>query len=59
MEHVAMGKTNREVADALSISIKTVETHKTNILEKLGLRNTAQLVRYAIKQNIIPLDEGL
>jgi DNA-binding NarL/FixJ family response regulator len=57
MEHVALGKTNQEVADTLFISIKTVETHKTNILEKLGLRNTAELVRYAIKHNIIPLDE--
>jgi DNA-binding NarL/FixJ family response regulator len=59
MEHVAMGKTNREVADTLSISIKTVETHKTNILEKLGLKNTAQLVQYAIRHNIIPLREDL
>jgi DNA-binding NarL/FixJ family response regulator len=33
-----------------------VETHKTNILEKLGLRNTAELVRYAIKHNIISLE---
>jgi DNA-binding NarL/FixJ family response regulator len=57
MEHVAMGKTNQEVADTLFISVKTVETHKTNILEKLGLRNTAELVRYAIKHKIIPLDE--
>lgn len=57
MEHIALGKTNMEVADTLFISIKTVETHKTNILEKLGLRNTAELVRYAIKNKIIGLDE--
>lgn len=56
LEAVATGKSNQEVADALFISIKTVETHKTNILEKLGLRNTAELVRYAIKNNIISLD---
>ncbi len=56
LELVATGKSNQEVADDLFISIKTVETHKTNILEKLGLKNTAELVRYAIKNNIISLD---
>jgi DNA-binding NarL/FixJ family response regulator len=56
LELVAQGKSNQEVADTLFISTKTVETHKTNILEKLGLRNTAELVKYAIKNNIISLD---
>lgn len=55
LAEVASGKTNQEVADTLFISIKTVETHKTHILEKLGLRNTAELVKYAIKNNIIEL----
>ena len=50
---VAAGKTNKELADALFISIKTVETHKTHIHEKLGLKNTTELVKYAIKNNII------
>ncbi len=53
---VATGKTNKEVADALFISIKTVETHKTHIMEKLGLRNSTELVKYAIKHNIISID---
>jgi DNA-binding NarL/FixJ family response regulator len=53
---VATGKTNKELAEALFISIKTVETHKAHILEKLGLRNTAELVKYAIKNNIISVD---
>ena len=53
---VASGKTNKELAELLFISIKTVETHKTHILEKLGLRNTTELVRYAIKNNIISID---
>lgn len=56
LQAVAEGKTNQEVADTLFISVKTVETHKTNILLKLGLRNTAELVRYAIKHEIISLD---
>jgi len=54
---VASGKTNKEVAESLFISVKTVETHKTHILEKLGLRNTTELVKYAIKNNIISIDQ--
>lgn len=56
LELIASGKNNQEVADALFISIKTVETHKANILDKLGLRNMAELVKYAIKNDIISLD---
>lgn len=41
---VASGKTNQEVANDLFISIKTVETHKSHIFDKLGLKNTAELV---------------
>lgn len=52
---VASGKSNREVADAMSISVKTVETHKTHILMKLGLSNNTELIRYAIKYNIIAI----
>lgn len=59
IEQVASGKSNQEVADALFVSIKTVETHKKNILDKLGLKNSVQLVRYAIKHNIISVDEPL
>lgn len=53
---VADGKTNKEVAEGLFISVKTVDTHKMNILDKLGLRNTAELVKYAIKNKLISLD---
>jgi DNA-binding NarL/FixJ family response regulator len=53
---VASGRSNKEVADALFISVKTVDTHKNHILEKLGLRNTAELVKYAIKNQLISLD---
>src|SRR5258706_3608575 len=56
LSQVATGKTNKELAEALFISVKTVETHKGHILEKLGLRNTAELVKYAIKNNIISVD---
>jgi DNA-binding NarL/FixJ family response regulator len=52
----ATGKTNKEVAEGLFISVKTVETHKTKILEKLGLRNTSELIKYAIANKIISID---
>lgn len=55
LAHVAQGLSNREVAERLFISVKTVETHKAHILDKLGLRNTAELVKYAVKHNIVPL----
>jgi DNA-binding NarL/FixJ family response regulator len=50
---IANGKTNKEVADELFISSKTVDSHKMHILDKLGLKNTAELVKYAIKHNLI------
>jgi DNA-binding NarL/FixJ family response regulator len=51
---VSMGKGNKEIAEQLFISVKTVETHKGHILEKLGLKNSAELIKYAIKNNIVP-----
>lgn len=53
---IADGKSNREVANELFISVKTVDTHKMHILDKLGLKNTAELVKYAIKNKLIILD---
>ena len=44
------GHINREIAEQLDVSIKTVETYKARIMEKLGLRSRADLVRYAIRQ---------
>jgi len=55
MTLIAAGKSNTEVANELFISTKTVNTHKGHILEKLGLKNTAELVKYAIRNNIIPM----
>lgn len=56
MQLVANGISNKEIAEKLFISVRTVETHKTHILDKLGLKNTAELIHYAIKNKIISLD---
>ncbi|MHB8923025.1 MAG: response regulator [Thermoleophilia bacterium] len=53
---VAEGYTNREIAESLFISVKTVETHKANIMEKLNLHKRAELVRYAIRKGILQVD---
>ena len=50
MRLVAWGYTNKEVAAYLNISVKTVETHKTNLMEKLDLKGRADVVRYALRQ---------
>lgn len=47
------GKTNREIAANLSISVRTVEAHRATIMSKLNLRNTADLVRYAIEKGFV------
>jgi len=50
---LAEGKTNKEVATLLNISVYTVETHRNRILQKLGLHNAAELVLYAVRKRII------
>ena len=50
---IASGKSLREIADELFISVKTVETHKQHIQDKLGLKNVAQLVKFAIDSKLV------
>ena len=50
---LAEGKSPTEVAKALFISSKTVHTHRQHILEKLGIRTTTELIRYALRQGVI------
>lgn len=52
---IAEGKTTREIADLLFISVKTVGTHKKHILENLQLKSTADIIKYAIKKGIVSL----
>ena len=50
---IASGLTNKQIANKLFISIKTVDTHRTNIMQKLDVHTTADLVRYAIKTGLL------
>ena len=50
---IAEGHSNREIADTLHISIKTVDTHRSNLMEKLDLHSIADITRYAIRNKII------
>jgi DNA-binding NarL/FixJ family response regulator len=56
LRQVAEGKSNFEVAAAIGLSPRTVETYRGRLMRKLGIDNLASLVRYAIRQGIIPLD---
>ena len=51
--YIAGGLTNREIAETLFLSVRTVNTHRANLMEKLDLHDTASLVRYAIHHNLI------
>ncbi len=52
------GKANSEIADELSLSVKTVSTHKTRILQKMNMTNHTELIRYAIRHHLLAEDDG-
>ncbi len=54
---IADGLTNAEIAERLGISVKTVDRHRENLMRKLNLHSRVDLVKYAIKQGLIDLDE--
>lgn len=55
LQLVSEGHSSREIAEMLFISIKTVENHRANMMEKLGLHNLTELIKYAISKGIIQL----
>lgn len=55
---LADGHSNQDIAEKLIISIKTVQTHRAHIMEKLNLNNRTELIKYAIRQGIISVDES-
>ncbi|HJU04903.1 MAG TPA: LuxR C-terminal-related transcriptional regulator [Nitrospiraceae bacterium] len=54
LKFVAQGLTNREIADRLDISIRTVEVHRFNLMRRLRVRNVAQLLRQALAMRLLP-----
>ena len=56
LQMVAEGRTSSEIANRLFISPRTAEGHRANLMRKLGLQNNADLIRYALKRGILPLD---
>lgn len=53
LQLLANGKSNKEVAVLLDVSVYTVETHRANLMQKLGLHNTAEIVLYAVRKKLI------
>lgn len=57
LQLIAEGKTSQEIAGLLYVSASTVDTHRKNIMKKLGIHSIAGLVRYAIRNKIVPMEE--
>jgi two-component system response regulator NreC len=57
LQLAAEGRTNAQISERLFISPRTIETHRANLMRKLGLQNHGELIRYAVKRGIISLDD--
>ena len=53
LQLLAEGRTNKEVAALLDVGVSTVETHRANLMQKLGLHNTAEIVLYAVRKSLV------
>jgi hypothetical protein len=56
--HVALGESNKRVALALHLSVKTVEKHRANLMRKLELHNTASVTLFAVRNGLVPAQHG-
>ena len=54
LQMIALGKSVSAIAEELHLSVKTISTYRARILEKMDLRNNAELMRYAIEENLVP-----
>jgi DNA-binding NarL/FixJ family response regulator len=54
LKRIAEGRSTKEIAFELNLSVKTVETHRAQIMERLGIRDVAGLVRYAMRAGLVP-----
>ncbi|MHB8173878.1 MAG: response regulator [Nitrospirota bacterium] len=59
LQLIAEGYTNNEIGNFMKISVKTVETHRAHVMNKLDLHDVAGLIKYAIKKGLVVLDAGL
>lgn len=57
LQLAAQGSSNLEIATRLGISPRTAETHRANLMRKLGLQTQTDLVRYALRRGIIPMED--
>jgi DNA-binding NarL/FixJ family response regulator len=53
LQLLAEGRTNKEVAALLDLGVSTIETHRSNLMQKLGLHNTAEIVLYAVRKSLV------
>ncbi len=53
---IGEGHTSREIAEILFISLNTVERHRTNLMDKLGMHNKSQLIKFAIRKGLVKMD---
>ena len=58
LKQIAMGRTNREIAASLDISVRTVEVHRFNMMRRLNVRNVAQLLRRSLQLGLLPRSFG-
>jgi DNA-binding NarL/FixJ family response regulator len=58
LTHVALGESNKRVALALRLSVKTVEKHRSNVMRKLELHNTASVTLFAVRNGLVPAQYG-
>jgi DNA-binding CsgD family transcriptional regulator len=55
---IAAGKTVKEVAGGLSLSVKTVSTYRKRVIEKMGLKNNSQIMRYAVRHGLVDVESS-
>ena len=57
LQMISEGKSSKDIASSLAISVKTVETHRQHIMQKVGVHNVAALTKYAIREGLTSLEE--